>query len=199
MEDEKLNMDNKAQMMVLESVIFAITVLISLVFLYQLSPSTSVKSTYTDNLKIQGDAALRSLYTDLAKDSDGQRYPTNYPANKLIYYLITNRYAEMKDDLNAVLPSNIQYNIYVSNGSKNIFWCNSFGIDGSGNELTTLEDQQVVLCHYLVAIDPIYLHYPNTLSIELDYQEITQSELYAPFTTYQGSTYDVILQLWSTP
>lgn len=197
MEDEKLNMDNKAQMMVLESVIFAITVLISLVFLYQLSPSTSIKSTYTDNLKIQGDAALRSLYTDLAKDSNGQRYPTNYPANKLIYYLITNRYTEMKDDLNAVLPSNIQYNMYVSNGSKTIFWCNSFG--GSNNELTPLEDQQVVLCHYLVAIDPIYLHYPNTILIELDYQEITQSDLYASFSPYHGSTYDVILQLWSTP
>ena len=103
-------MDNKAQMMVMETTIFAITVILALAFLFQLSPSSTLTDTYSNELKIWGDDALRTLYTE---PYTADALPANYPSNKLVYYLITNDYDNMKSELNNFLEDEIRYNIWI--------------------------------------------------------------------------------------
>jgi hypothetical protein len=83
-------MNDKAQMMVLESVVFAITILISLIFLYQLSPTSTQSASYTNDLKIKGDASIQNLCNDEAPGASN--LPPGFPKNKLTYYLITDDY-----------------------------------------------------------------------------------------------------------
>jgi hypothetical protein len=57
--------DDKAQMMVLEAIFFAITVVIALILLFQMSP-TSIQSgsQSSNNLKMLGDNALDAIYAE---------------------------------------------------------------------------------------------------------------------------------------
>ena len=173
-------MDNKAQTMVLESVLFAVTLIIALIFLYQLSPSSTEVYQYTSNLKIQGDDALRSLYTGLVDNF--YEYSFDFPSNKLVYYLINDNYSLFISDLNDMLPLSIEYNIYISNGIKTVFWCNSY--EDTSNILEKIEP--VTTCHYIIGIAPEYL-------------KTYDSDLYDDFQNYDGSSYDLILELWSLP
>ena len=75
-------MDDNGQMMVLETVFFVATVVLSIVFLYQLTPSSVVSDVYTSDLKALGDDALLSVYNDVAPDS----HPSGYPTSKLVHY-----------------------------------------------------------------------------------------------------------------
>ena len=171
-------MDDKGQMMVLETVFFAVTVLLALIFLYQLSPSSAVSNEYTNILKIQGDDALQSLYTDVVPGD----YPSDFPSNKLVYYLITNDYNGFTlSNLNNLLPSTVMYNIYINNGIKTVFWCNS-----DGNSTTPLQTiGPVTTSHIIIAIHPEYL-------TELTGEESILNE---KFPGYDGSTYDIILEM----
>ena len=195
-------MDDKAQMMVMETVIFTITILLALAFLFQLSPSSTLTDEYTKELKVQGDDALRALYIE---PFTADNLPSNYPSSKLVYYLITNDYDDydsMTSDLNDMLL-NIEYNIWVSNGTNTVFWCNS---DGDYN--TPLQGiRSVTTSHCLVAIDSLYRNnetgifsgkylpgkhddegYDINLRSDLDHS--------SAFKGYEGSTYNVILELW---
>ena len=176
-------MDDKGQMMVLETVFFAVTVLLALIFLYQLSPSSTVSNEYTNILKIQGDDALQSLYTDVVPGD----YPSDFPSNKLVYYLITNDYNGFtRLNLNNLLPSTVMYNIYISNGTKTVFWCNS-----DGDNTTSLQTiGPVTTSHIIIAMHPDYL---TDISIQLIGEE---SILNGKFSDYDGSTYDIILEMW---
>jgi len=179
-------MDDKGQMMVLETVFFAVTVLLALIFLYQLSPSSAVSNEYTNILKIQGDDALQSLYTDVVPGN----YPSDFPANKLVYYLITNDYHNFTSDLNNLLPSTVMYNIYISNGTKiPVFWCNS-----DEDSATPLQPMgPVTTSHIIIAMHPEYL---TDIPIELIGEE---SILNGEFSDYDGSTYDIILEMLQMP
>jgi len=121
-----LSTDNKAQMMVLESVVFSIIVIISLIFLYQISPTSTESTVYTSDLKIKGDSALQNLYNEeVPKEALPATLPIGFPKNKLIYYLITDDYTNLiSSNLKKLLPSSTTYNIFVSNGVKKTFWCN---------------------------------------------------------------------------
>jgi len=171
-------MDDKGQMMVLETVFFAVTVLLAIIFLYQLSPSSTISNEYTNILKVQGDDALQSLYTDVVPGD----YPSDFPSNKLVYYLITNDYDGFTlSNLNNLLPSTVMYNIYISNGTKTVFWCNS-----DGNSTTPLKTiGPVTTSHIIIAIHPEYL------------TELTDEDsiLNEKFPGYDGSTYDIILEM----
>lgn len=176
-------MDDKGQMMVLETVFFAVTVLLALIFLYQLSPSSTVSNEYTNILKIQGDDALQSLYTDVVPGD----YPSDFPSNKLVYYLITNDYDGFTlSNLNNLLPSTVIYNIYISNGTKTVFWCNSDG-DNTTPLQTTIGP--VTTSHIIIAIHPKYL---TDVSEQLIGDESILNE---KFPGYDGSTYDIILEM----
>jgi len=174
-------MDNKAQMMVLESVIFAITILVALVFLYQLSPTSTVSSIYTDTLKVKGDDALQTLYNDEVSDV----LPEGFPKSKLIFYLITEDYnALILSNLQHMLPSNTVYNIYVSNGTKTVFWYNSLL-----NDEPAKLSEPVTISHITVAIHPDLL--------DTGKFSFATGKLRTPayFQDYDGSLYDVILEM----
>lgn len=197
-------MNDNAQMMVLEAIIFAITVLLSLVFLYQLSPASTVEYKYTTDLKLQGDDALRSLNN--APIPAAANYPRDFPSNKLVYYLITNNYSNFITDLNSMLPKTVDYNLYISNGTTTIFWCHSNYNPPSPipeEPLKTIEP--VSKSHYVIAIDPLYRtnetfifshevqqgKYGSNERSDLDHSDA--------FGGYSGSSYDVIVELWSIP
>ena len=195
---------DKAQMMVLESIIFAITVVIALVFLIQLAP-TSIQSSIGSsiNLKILGNDALDTTYAETwhirnAEISEHTQalYTTNNPSNKLVVSLITNNYSLLIDEtLNKILPANVLYNIYVSNGTNKTFWCSYTGDPNDGVQQPLGED--VFVSHKIIAIDPVHLTgYGDGI-----YHNNDDSDLYDYFidntpNPYYGSTYDVILELW---
>ncbi|RLF27726.1 MAG: hypothetical protein DRN08_04090 [Thermoplasmata archaeon] len=183
-------LDDHGQMMTLEVVFFATTVILSLVFIYNLSPPSVVTNKYSSNLKIMGDDALRSLYTQPIIGVP----PKGYPNSRLVHYLITNDYGDLVSDLNDLLPSNVMYNIYVSNGTNTMVWCNSQG--GIGQVLPVVDP--VTVSHYVVSIDPSYL---TGFSEEM-YMDagiyVDRSDLCYMFGDYDGSVYDVMLEMWYT-
>ncbi len=176
-------MDDKAQMMVLESVIFAITILVALVFLYQLSPTSTVSNTHTDYLKVKGDDALQTLYNDEVSDV----LPEGFPKSKLIFYLITDNYkALILSNLQNMLPPSTMYNIYISNGTKTIFWRNSLLDDTEPVKLI----EPVTVSHITVTIHPDLLDATK-------FPTIVASDLRSSsnFQDYSGSLYDVRLEM----
>ena len=176
-------MDDHGQMMVLEVTFFAATVILSLIFIYQLSPPSIVVNKFTDELKIQGDDALSSLYNDVLTEQ-----PLGYPSNKLVYYLVTNDYGDLISDLNNWIPSDVMYNIYIYNGTKKMFWCSS-----TGDTNTPLKPiQPITICHYIIPIHPNHLH---NLPPKV-YLNGASSDLYSAFYNYDGSTYEIILEMW---
>jgi len=188
--------------MILETIFFAATIILSLVFLYHLSPSSVVSNTYSYDLKVAGDGALHSLYNDIIPIDR----PAGYPSSKLEHYLITNAYASMISELNNLLPATVMYNIYISNGTKTVFWCNSFG--NFSEPLSRIDP--VTISHCIVAIDPafseaanrsgMYDHVdPATARFNKDddgYNSWETSDLTPLFEGYSDTIFDVILEMW---
>jgi hypothetical protein len=179
-------MDDKGQMMVIESVIFTITILVALIFLYQLSPTSTVSNVYKNDLKIKGDDALRSLYNDQVKADT----PKNFPKNNLIFYLIADNYESLVLYLKSKFPSNTMFNIYISNGTKKAFWCSST----QNNETPLPVKEPVTISHYILSIHPYFLDVDNFPGII----DNNGCELTKKFPGYTGSTYDVILEMFYT-
>jgi len=205
-------MDNKGQMMVWEVIFFASIVILSLLFIYQLSPTSVVSDKYSNDLKIQGDTALYALYNDVVT-AGGEE--SNYRFSKIVHYLITNAYGSFISDLNNLLPSTVMYNIYIEayidNETKHVFWGNSFG--GYDDALSSIDP--VTVSHCIVAIHPSLLigfshfHYMTGKfthdglyppPIPRPYNE-DSSDLYFLFLDsnddpFSGSEYEVILEMW---
>jgi hypothetical protein len=202
--------DDKAQMMVLEAIFFAITVVIALILLFQMSP-TSIQSgsQSSNNLKMLGDNALDAIYaeTQHIKQNVGASYTTNNPSSKLVVSIIKNDYSKLTDSLNNILPDSVIYNIYISNGSKTVFWCTS---TGDPNEPLTMLDP-VAISHHQISIDPIHLAgeqvgFDGLVYENGEYSKIAIEFLGDPEPTppyypdpdsyeYQGATYEVILEM----
>jgi len=137
--------NDQAQMLIWETIFFAATVILAILFLYQLSPVSLISTPSAYDLKIQGDDALYSLYNDVLS---GGQYPDGYPSSKLVHYLITNGYGSVTAELNTLLPTNILYNIYIANKTATVLWCNSKA------EWTMLpENDPVFVSHCLVAMN----------------------------------------------
>jgi hypothetical protein len=188
-------MDDKAQMVALEGVFFTVIVVLSLVFLAQLSPSTVLSEKHTNILKIQGDSALQNLY----KEPISELTFSDFPSNKIVYYIITNDYTNFTADLNKTIPTIVMYNIWISNETKTVFWCNS-----NGDYITPLITiEPIITSHYIIAIDPFYLN--NTAGIFTGKYYVgknsDRSDLDHPdaFQGYEGSTFNVILEMWKIP
>jgi hypothetical protein len=197
--------DDKAQMMVLESIFFAIMVVVALTFLIQISP-TSIQSAaqVSNDLKTLGDDALDALYAETlhVNSSTSPGIETNTPSNKLAVCIITNRYYAVTDSINSSLPVTAQYNIYISNGTKTIFWCNSTG--GTNEPLRMIDP--VAISHHPVSIDPMHLVgfdaslYDNGYGSVEEYSDIAEAFLGNPpydavIFSDNSTTYDVILEM----
>jgi hypothetical protein len=151
---KKFRHNNKGQMMVLEAVVFAITVIISLIFLYQMSPTTTQSVQQTSELKIRGDIALETLYKQEVEHlTDSSLHPREFPKNKLVYYLITNETHNLVSDIRSMLPGNVKFNVYVSNGTDKIFLTSSFFSD----KPVILADP-IAVSHYFISIHPQFFN-----------------------------------------
>lgn len=191
-------MDDKGQMMILEVVLFAILIIVALIFLYQLSPPSSVGNVYTDELKIQGDSALHDLCNDHPSDAN---LPTNYPLDKLSHYLVTNDYYNLTLDIDDLLSTDVMYNIWICNATTSMFWCNS----SYGNSYTPIQNAEplnktgsVTVSNCIIAIDPVFRDNNNGV-ISNQYHQgryNNKSDLFYIFDKYNGSTYNVILEMW---
>lgn len=190
-------MNNNAQMMVLESVIFAITVIIALAFLVQLSP-TSIQqgSESITDVKILADDALTSLSIETLDLKDTQKpliNSTNNPTSKLAVAIITNNYDEVINTLNdEIFLGPYLYNIYISNGTVAKFWCSSTG--DPTYVIPRTGDEQVAVSHHIIAIDPAHLDdFHDDIYVGIN----GESHILQYFQDYKGATYDVILELWT--
>jgi len=175
---------DSAQTMVLEVSFFTVMVILSLLFLYRLSPVSVVSSDFTDDLSDQGTDALHSIYNNLPSGE----YPSNYPSNALVHYIITNNYEGMISDLNALLQSNVMYNLYITNETEQLFWCSSY--QDSAYPLQTIDP--VTIVHCLIAIDPIYI---DGETDEL-FRDGQPNPLETAFSDYTDNIYKVQLVLW---
>ena len=193
--------DDKAQMMVLEAIFFAITVVIALIFLFQISPTSIQSGTQSTNeLKLLGDDALGTIYFETLhiKQNMGEDYTTNNPSSKLAVCIITNNYTGLTDSLNNIMPDTVLYNIYISNGSKTIFWCSFTGGSDDDDRLTMIDP--VALSHHPITIDTEHL-INFTYDIYLPVEEPNRSDIWYDFanpaleTPYEGATYEVILEM----
>jgi len=199
-----LSTDNKAQMMVLESVVFSIIVIISLIFLYQISPTSTESTVYTSDLKIKGDSALQNLYNEeVQKEALPVTLPIGFPKNKLIYYLITDDYTNLiSSNLKNLLPSSTTYNIFVSNGVKKTFWCNS-ALNHTPLDLTP----PITVSHYFIPIHPQFFNGTKfgtniaelsdgcKIAIGFNAYVNPATNDYSIKYSYNISTYDVILEM----
>lgn len=198
-------MNDRAQMMVLESIIFAITTIVAIAFLVNLSPSSIQQLAETNNdLKTIGDDALDTIFAQQTTiktwgktQYDGEE--TYDPTSKLSVCVITNNYEELTASINRLLPTNVFYNIYIadSNGNK-VFWCTSTGDWNNTDEV--LPFGTVFTSHHIISIDPkhltmysmptnYYLHCPPPAREQC---HLIDKFRYAP----SGATYDFILEMW---
>ena len=189
-------MNNKAQIMVLESILFAVTAILAVYFVVQLSPTTlqgGVES--TDDLKILGDNALDAIYTEKAHLITGggdppkprdPGYDTDNPTSKLVVYIITNSYDKLIVKLKEYLPVYVLFNLYISNGDTTIFLRSSIGTE------KLPQKDPVSISHKIIAIDPVHLTGFSTTV----YNGEDESEIQDAFDGYEQATYDVILEMW---
>jgi len=209
-------MNDKAQMMVLESIIFAITTIIAISFLINLSPSSIQRATETTtNLKTIGDDALNTIFanqtTIQSKGMSAYNGKETYdPTSKLQVCVITNNYEELTASINRLLPTNVFYNIYIADSEgKKVFWCNSTCTSTNGwkvgDELTPIGT--VFTSHHIISIDPVHLTmYTNPISCYMHCPPIDpqQCHLKNKFQdkysgyTFSGATYDFIMEMWRT-
>jgi len=193
--------NDEAQMMMLEAIFFAITVVIALILLFQMSPTSIQSGSQSSNeLKMLGDNALSTIYTETQhiKPNVGGSYITNNPSSKLVVCIITNDYTKLTHSLNVTLPDSVLYNIYISNGIKTVFWCTSTG--NTDEPLTMLDP--VAISHHPISIDPEHLvKYSADVYKYGDNSEIAEAFLGNPIPgnsdnyEYKGATYEVILEM----
>ena len=172
----KRKFDENGQMMIFELIIFATIVILSLIFLYQISPSSVTTNTYSEDLKILGDTALYTIYND---PPDIEDYPDGFPPSTLAFYLLNESYGGFVSDLKNMIPSTVMFNIYLSNTTERWFWCNSYA--DSSVPLPTIDP--VTISHCLVAIHPEFWNYYNAARPEWNLSTI-------------GFVYDVQLEMW---
>jgi len=191
-------MDDKGQVMILESIIFTVTILLALVFLYQLSPTSTVSKTYTNDLEIKGDDALKNLYTSKIPSAIAAKIPSGFPKNQLVYYLITDDYGSLiLSNLSNMLPPNTLYNIYISNGTKTVFWCSYRPPSAFDSSEPFPATEPVTISHIVIAIHPDFFDknkFPNI--IDNDGCELAKKFRIGEPNGYKGSLYDVILEMF---
>ena len=193
--------NDEAQMMMLEAIFFAITVVIALILLFQMSPTSIQSGSQSSNeLKQLGDNALDTIYaeTQHIKQDVNAGYITNNPSSKLVVCIITNNYFELTKSLNNILPDSALYNVYISNGTKTVFWCTSRG--DTDKPITMLDP--VVISHHPISIDPEHLvSYSEDLYENGDNSVIAEDFLGNPIPgdsnnyEYKGATYEVMLEM----
>jgi hypothetical protein len=190
-------MNDKAQMVVFESIVFAITAIVAVAFLISLSPTSIQTTKISTDLTTIGDDALNTIYAEQVDiiSRGEQPYGGNItndpnPTSKLVVCVITNNYEQLTYTLNQLLPKNVLYNIYVADQhGKTVFWNSSSPNEGELPSVGT-----VFISHHIIPIHPQHLTiYPNPF---IFYGTTGHCDLLDKFDTFDSSTYDFILKMW---
>jgi len=108
-------MNNRAQLHILEVILVAAMLLLSVVFVVYISAPPSVQVVPSNQIKILCDEALRVM-----KDTPtGDR---SYENSMLFKYILTNDTTNFTSFLDDVLPENIFYQVWVYDGSSRRLW-----------------------------------------------------------------------------
>jgi hypothetical protein len=166
--------DTNAQMVLLEAVFFTIMVLLSLIMIFNISPpSQSTINRYSNQLKILADDSLRMLDNIPPTISDAL-----FHNSLLVQYIVLNDTKNITYFLNSSLPSDVGYNLYISNGENSILWYN--GENFWGGKLG-----EVSRANYLVLAN---------------YNWVNASDSYPSkeiIPGYKGNEYIVVLEVWN--
>jgi hypothetical protein len=175
----QLEQRNEAgQMMIIESIFFAVAVLLALLFIYQISLSSTTEGSNED-MKTIGDSGLYTLYNEAPGITS--EYPKGFPPSKLVQYMVSNASENLILDLKNMLPSSVMFNVYIANMSTRWFWCSSSTLDTS-SPLSSINP--VIISHCLVVIPPK--------------NRFTKLGSWQFADWFQDSaTYDVQLEMWS--
>ncbi len=115
--------NNTASMMVLESVIFAIMILLALILITSLSPvKKSTVDSYSNQLKIIADDSIRSLDSLKTSNRISEELSGVLFGSRLVEYISLNDTTNATEYFDKSLPDNVEYNIYISNNEKTILW-----------------------------------------------------------------------------
>ena len=169
--------NDNAQMLVIEAIIMATIVLMALVFLYQLSTPATIP-VETDQLSIQAENALEILNTQTISSLEHSyyNYPEGYTPSKLAHLLYINDTAGLTTQLNSLLPSNTDYQIYLANQS-------SITLLTKKTQDTPMPLEIKTSCSLLFALHHQIALQQNTNSAQMG---IDSSQ----------NTYDLILEVW---
>lgn len=203
-------MKDKAQMMVLESIIFAIITIIALSFMINLAPTSIQTATEsTSDLKMIGDDVLNTIFASQTTIESQGMGPydgreTYDPTSKLEVCVVTNNFEELTATINRLLPTNVFYNLYIADSAGNkVFLCASTCTQISGwntaDELTSTGT--VFTSHHIISIDPVqltiytnpnyYMHFPPMQCCLIN----KFNDKY-PGYVFSDSTYDFIMEMW---
>lgn len=164
-----MDRNDNAQMMVIESILFSIMVILSLMFVSNISPPSRVSSSLpVDQLKILGDDALRTIDKTTPTPAD------SYLGSSLVKYILEKDVFSLTNLLNSLLPD-ISYNLYLSNGIETIKWYDGEVLTGGKHGAVSKSHMIIILP--LDWIDPDI--YPDGI-----------------ITDYDGVVYDFILEMW---
>ena len=170
--------NESGQMMIIESIFFATTVLLALLFIYQL-PLSSTTGISNENLQTIGDSALHTLYNEAPGITS--EYPEGFPPSKLVQYMVINASGSFISDLKNLLPSSVMFNVYIADTNIRWFWCSSSTV----NSMLPLPSiDPVTISHCLVAIPP-----------KNQFTDLGSLQFSDWFQT--SSTYDIQLEMWS--
>ena len=161
--------DDKGQMMVIESILFAGMVLLALIFVYQLSPPSTISTDkYSNQLRILGNDALRSI--DKTSPSDVYNY-----TSRLVELVATKNMDNLTTILNSILPDYVSYNIFITDGNNTVVLYDG---DVLGEKIGT-----VARANRILAID----------QNDVDTTAYPGGEI---IPSYNGCLYDLILEMW---
>lgn len=192
-------MDDNAQMMVIEAIIFAIFMVLSLVFLYMMAPSGSVSNVFTDAQKIDTDNALYTLSENYSLNLEYN----NYPLNELTHYIVTNDYENLILRLNNLIDIDSQYNIWICNSTKCILWCNSSTVKYESLSLDPkpLEtSESIIVSTHIVTLPSAFRDNENSIFDADFFKEgryyNSKCDLSKDFSGYKNSVYTLVMELW---
>lgn len=191
-------MDDKGQIMIIEAIIFAIFMILSLIFLYTIAPTGTVSNVYADTQKVQADDAVQTMLENYSINTEYD----NYPLNELTHYIAKNDYQNLTSRLNNLLSSNAHFNIYIANSSKSMFWCNSSTnayetISKNAKPLQTTKS--IVVSSHIIAIPHIFRDNNDFFSDKYYHNgryHDDKCDLSNKFNGYDSSVYTFVLELW---
>ena len=176
-----LNDDSNGQMIVLEAILFAIMILLALIVISNISPAPQATiNRYSNQLKIWADDSIRAL--DSMRVSSEYRIDNNtyFYESRLVQYIVLNDTYNATIFFNNSLPSDVGYNIYISNNNDTVMWYN-------GEKFWGGKIGEVSRAKFIVTID-----YDKWIDVS-----VTPYKNREIISGYKGNEYIFVLEVWN--